>query len=130
MAINDNSLAILEGLVISSIEGLAKGSDQVTIKTTDGSEFAFLHYQDCCECVSLCDFENDILDFENAVIITAEEVSSSPEHLFATLKEVYCPSESFTWTFYKISTSRGDLWMRWLGESNGYYSESVSFEKL
>ena len=32
---------------------------------------------------------------------------------------------SQTWSFLKIETSKGSIWQRWLGESNGYYSESV-----
>lgn len=115
-------LSDLNGKIIASISGLDKGSDEVYIITTCGDNYRFMHHQDCCECVDLNDFEADTDDFSHALVLSAEEVDGEG----VADQE----GESCTWTFYKIETDKGGLWMRWLGESNGYYSESVDFERL
>ena len=110
----------LVGKVIISIEGIKCESEKVTIKTNEGV-YSFLHYQDCFESVFLNDFELGSDSFEGAIIISAEESTNSEDS-----SEVKY-ADSFTWTFYKIETTKGEIWMRWLGESNGYYSESIDF---
>ena len=78
------------------------------------------------------DVVGDLKDLIGNPILLAEKVVSSdtPEDLdlaWLTLNE---PSDSYTWTFYKLSTIIGSVTIRWLGESNGYYSESVNFDKI
>lgn len=111
----------LEGKVIKSITGLEKGADEVHIFTECGEEYMFWHCQNCCEFVRLEDFECD--DLEGALILTAEVVTDYDYDY----EDDHDSFESCTWTFYKIETNKGGLWMRWFGESNGYYSESVDF---
>ena len=112
----------LVGKTIKAITGLQKHSDGVKITTQCGQEYLFYHEQDCCEEVRLEDFDGDITDLQGALIVSAEIVDNAAEYIGG--------DESHTWTFYKIETNKGGLWMRWLGESNGYYSESVDFKQL
>lgn len=107
----------LEGKVVRGISGLHKGSEEVDIVTECGQHYRFEHIQDCCEHVDLEDFEHD--GIEGANIISAVESTSYDD------PNPRGWDESYTWTFYRINTTKGELFMRWLGESNGYYSESV-----
>ena len=94
--------------------------DVVVFRASEDEAYKLYHSQDCCECVRVEEVIGDLDDLVGSPILEAEEVSSEghpdPEN-----------AESFTWTFYKLGTIKGHVTIRWLGESNGYYSESVSF---
>jgi hypothetical protein len=108
----------LVGEVIKSIKGLEKDSEEVFIYTESGLIFNFYREQFYCENVRLIDFELDN-DLSGALVLSAEEVEGES----VIDDEADIPA---TWAFYKIETIKGDLFMRWLGESNGYYSEAVN----
>ena len=114
-----NSINELTGEVLDRVDGLKVGSEIIDFYTKSGKIVRLYHSQECCECVDLEDFESDIKDFSGATVILAEEVSGEAP---ANGGEY---AESETWTFYKVETNKGGLWLRWYGESNGYYSESV-----
>lgn len=120
-------LSDLVGKQIIGITGLEEESEEVRIFTECGNEYLFYHDQDCCEGVDLYDFDGDPSDLVGAVITSAEVVSNSGDDYENAEEKPSERSESWTWTFYKIETNKGGLWMRWLGESNGYYSEEVDF---
>ena len=75
------------------------------------------------------DICGDLGDLVGHPIAIAEEVTSKedPENAKIGLDE---RQDSFTWTFYKLATIKGSVTIRWYGESSGYYSESVDFDKL
>ena len=132
------NVSALIGKTIVSIEGIANSN--VTIKTTDGAEYKMYHDQDCCENVSIEDISGDLDDLVGAPIIIAEAVVSCEETPEQAAKEekrkqeegedYYDYRDSWTWTFYKFATIKGYVTIRWYGESNGDYSESVDFHPL
>lgn len=91
----------------------------------EGVKYIFFHYQDCCEGVSIDEIHGDLQDLVGAPLQQAEEVTSNenPEGVNKSYQD------SFTWTFYKFATIKGYVTVRWYGESNGYYSESVDLRK-
>jgi hypothetical protein len=114
----------LVGQTITNITGMEVGSEQINIETESGKSYRMYHSPDCCESVQVEDVCGDVNDLLDSLIVQADEESNSDPLEGATQ-----PSDSFTWTFYRIATAKGLVVLRWLGESNGYYSESVSFEE-
>jgi len=96
----------------------AVGGNEMLFETASGERFMFAHCQDCCETVDINDIVGDLQDLVGSPLLMAEEVAGATE----PDEEHY---ESYSYTFYKFATRRGYVDVRWLGESNGYYSESV-----
>ncbi|UNY40412.1 hypothetical protein KLEP7_gp120 [Pseudaeromonas phage vB_PpeM_ KLEP7] len=113
------SIDCLVGETIVDIVGLSQYSDEIVFVCESGKRVKMYHEQDCCESVSLEDFNGDISDLIGAVVISAEERTKRGN----MDEDDY---ESVTYTFYDIQTNKGSLWLRWCGSSNGYYSESVN----
>lgn len=110
----------LVGKTIDVIHGAEVGSEDIIFECASGERYRMSHYQDCCESVRVAEIVGDVSQLIGYPIVSAEESSQDAEDVY----------ESGTWTFYRITSSRGTVVIRWLGESNGYYSESVDFEKM
>jgi hypothetical protein len=89
---HDVAFEILKGKTITGIKGLANGSDEVDFTTSTGEVFRLYHEQDCCESVSIVDFDGDYTDVLNREILSAEATRRD------AASEEAC--ESGTWTFY------------------------------
>lgn len=105
------------GKVFTSVRN--EGTELVFENATE--RFVFFHQQDCCEHVSIEDVCGELQDLAGEPLLMAEEVEGLSPVEFNEEDH-----ESVTWTFYKFATRKGYVDVRWLGESNGYYSEGVS----
>jgi len=115
----------LVGKVITNIIG-KEGDHEMTFTTNRGDRYQLYHIVNCCNSVVLEDICGDLDDLLNSPIVEAQEVTNQDDDPMEE-PESY---DSHTWTFYKLATIKGWVTLRWLGTSNGYYSENVGFQKL
>ena len=119
------TLKDLIGKTMTRVENV--NNEELVFTTTEGRVYMLHHDQDCCETVTIESIVGDLSDLVGEPLLMAEEATSN------THPDGRSPSkyeESFTWTFYKFATRKGYVDVRWFGESNGYYSESVDFSEV
>lgn len=117
----------LVGLTMTKVESQG---DEVYLHTDSGRRFVMAHEQDCCESVGIESITGDLEDLVGSPILVAEESVSDdwPDGAVRPWQSKEEP-DSYTWTFYKLATIKGWVDIRWYGESNGYYSESVEIRE-
>jgi hypothetical protein len=117
-------MADIKDMLGRSFNSISVGPDnEDIIFEDDDGIFTMYHESDCCEHVRIEDITGNLLDLVDSPILMAEE-STNREEPRPDTEYV----DSFTWTFYKLATIKGYVDIRWLGESNGYYSESVDIK--
>ena len=121
-------VSVLKGKTLSDIR-IVKDYDcedvEIHFTTECGEVYKMYHQQSCYERVYIEDICGDLQDLIGSEILIAEEVEGE---IPADFEDRY--HESYTFTFYKFATRKGYVDIRWFGESNGYYSESVDFVKV
>ena len=121
------NFAELVGKTMTSVRNV---DDEEIVFTTDtGNTYKLYHSQDCCESVRVESITGDLDDLIGVPILSAEEACNNDDPEGYKHEGSY-RAESQTWTFYKLRTIKGSVDIRWYGESNGYYSESVDFAKV
>lgn len=139
MAVRED-FSVLKGKTLANIEN--KENEELIFTTDAGDVYKLRHFQDCCESVAIEDICGDLADLLGEPLLVAEEVSYGDEKELPVVDRVRLQLEeanevrnrswveSETWTFYKLDTRKGGVTIRWYGESNGYYSESVDFIRV
>ena len=116
---DDSGDGSIENLVGLTLTECFQRRDREVVFKTESRLFRLCHLQDCCESVRVDEIHGDLSDLVGAEILYADEASS------------YLPANaadnSQKWTFYRISTIKGSVTIRFFGTSNGYYSTRVDF---
>lgn len=99
---------------------IANEGDALIFNMDDGTKYKMHHYQNCCESVTIEDICGDLEDLVGTPFTQAVESTNHNNDEYS----------SETWTFYILGTNKGSVTIRWYGTSNGYYSESVDFDRV
>lgn len=92
---------------------------QLDFYAVTGEHYSLYHDQDCCESVYIESISGDLTNLEGSPILRADEKIHTSD----------TDDGSCTATFYTFATAKGYVDIRFNGESNGYYSESVNFHE-
>ena len=114
----------LKGQIVKEIIGLKKDSFEVFIRTNDGT-YKLYHEQCCCEYVRVVKVIGNVNKLIGEVIFAEEDAGANEPDWY---NESF--NDSHTWTKYVLKTENASLEFWYLGESNGYYGESVSIKKI
>ena len=110
------------GKTFTEVKQVNNYGDELHFVSDEGT-FVFYHDQNCCESVGIEEVHGDLNDLVGAPLLVAEERTETGETADAW-------ADSQTWTFYEFRTIKGSVTVRWLGTSNGYYSERVDYKLL
>jgi hypothetical protein len=94
--------------------------DELHLHCESGKTLILTHQEQCCEHVYVEDICGDFSSIMNTPVLKASVVTQDGAY-----NDDPCYDEETLWTFYNVSTLTGDMTIRWLGSSNGYYSVEV-----
>ena len=103
----------LNGMTITAV--VYKEDDESLLIHLNTHVLEMIHHQGCCETVYLADV---VGSFEDLIGYPLLEVSES-------IVDIGNSDISSTASYYNFKTVKASVQLRWIGESNGFYSETV-----
>ena len=110
---NPINIEQLTGMTITAV--VYKESDESLLIHLNTHVLEMIHHQDCCETVYLADV---VGSFEDLIGYPLLEVAE-------TIVNTNSEDMSSTASYYNFRTVKASVQLRWVGESNGFYSETV-----
>ena len=111
---------VLVGEVLDAVD-IDREKDQILLTTRSGRQFLIYHEQKCCETVEISGQDGSFDKLIGKPIVEARDnaVDTSEE-----------AADSQTTTTLVFRVDDQTVISRWIGDSNGYYSESVDIAEL
>jgi len=111
----------LVGEVLDSVD-IDKKENQILLTTRSGRRFLVYHEQDCCESVAISGQDGSFDKLIGKPIVEARDIAVD------TSEEAIDSSQTTTTLVFRVDDQT--VISRWIGDSNGYYSESVEIAEL
>jgi hypothetical protein len=112
---------VLVGEVLDAVD-IDREKDQILLTTRSGRQFLIHHEQDCCETVEIVGQDGCFIRLVGKPIVEAREIAID------TTKDDSYGTETTTTLIFRVDGET--VISRWVGDSNGYYSESVDIAEL
>jgi hypothetical protein len=112
---------VLVGEVLDAVD-IDREKDQILLTTRSGRQFLIHHEQDCCETVEIVGQDGCFIRLVGKTIVEAREIAID------TTKDDSYGTETTTTLIFRVDGET--VISRWVGDSNGYYSESVDIAEL
>jgi hypothetical protein len=111
----------LVGEVLDAVD-IDREENQILLTTRSGRKFLVYHEQDCCETVAISGQDGSFDNLIGKPLIEARDFGVD------TSEEAIDDSQTTTTLVFRVDDQT--VISRWIGDSNGYYSESVDIAEL
>ena len=110
---NTSKFEQIQGMTITAV--VYKEVNESLLIHLNTHVLEMIHHQDCCETVYLADVVGSFEDLIGYPLLEVSETIVNNELI----------GESSTASYYNFRTIKASVQLRWVGESNGFYSEIV-----